>query len=681
MKNKSKTVKPARRFGLGVRMTVTVLVVLIVIFTGLFLLINNSVYSSSYQGAVNNMQTAAADRSEIIKNYIQSTEDTLTAYLKAGQIYDMLRDQDNAEKTAAAQKYTENFSKDISNLEGIYASSWETKILVHTNAGATGKITRPDEDKRKQLHDAILATDGVYNTGILISPASGLQIISMYKAVREEDGSHIGLGGIGVFTDGLVEKLNELPLNGLDNANYYLVNANTGEYIFHPDSEKITTIAEEEYINNIIATVKDSAEPVDGYMSFNNGNDIAAYSYLDKQGWVFILTDNASEVLASANSLKLQLIIICFASMFILTLCVYLIIRFLIKPLKRVTNAVISLEHINFDAADEVTDLTNNPDEVGEIAAAVVNMCVSLRNATNDVARILNELANENLAVDVNANSQFYTGDFSQLAESLEVIKRKLSDVMTDIHCAAEQVSSGSGQVASGSLALSQGTVDQSASIDELTQSLKKIDEQTKENADNCNNARELMNKTSQYVAEVNAKMQDLSDAMNNINATSGKISNIIGTIEDIAFQTNILALNAAVEAARAGEAGKGFAVVADEVRNLAGKSAEAVGDTTSLIESSIEAVNYGTDISERTAQAMKTLEEYTDSINKIVDEITASCVQQKVMTEAITEDVAKISGIVQANSATAEQSAAASEELSGQAEMLKELVGKFKLE
>ena len=674
--------KQIRRFGLGVRITVTVLVVQMVVFTCLFLLINNLVMTSSYQNAVNNMQTAARDRSEIIENYIRSIEDTLTAYLKAGQIYDLLRNPDDSEKTAAAQKYTENFGKDISNLEGIYASSWDTKILVHTTVQVVGKITRPDEDRRKQLHDAILATDGVYNTGILISPATGMQIISMYKAVREEDGSHIGLGGIGIFTDGLVEKLNQLPLDGLDSSVYYLVNVNTGEYIFHPDSEKITTVAEEAYMTDIIGRVKDSTEQLTGYLSYNDGEEnIAAYSYLNEQGWVFVLADKSSEVLAFAKSLQLCLIIICLISMLLLTLFVYLIIRYLIKPLKRVENAVISLEHIDLDASKDVEDLVKNPDEVGTIAAAVVDMCASLRNATNDVARILNELANENLAVDVKENSQYYTGDFSQLADSLAIIKEKLSGVMSDINCSAEQVSSGSEQVASGALALSQGTVEQSASVEELVQSMNKIESQIEENAGNCNSARRLMDKTSAFVDEVNLKMQSLTDAMNNINETSGKISNIISTIEDIAFQTNILALNAAVEAARAGEAGKGFAVVADEVRNLAGKSADAVGDTTLLIESSVNAVNNGTEISVQTAEAMKTLAEYTASVKQIVDGITESCERQRKMAQAINSDINKISGVVQSNSATAEESAAAAEELSGQAEMLKELVGKFRLE
>lgn len=681
MERKNYMEKQKKRFGIRVRITFTVLLAQVIAFTAMFLLINGLVSSSSYENAVNNMQTAAQDRSEIIENYISSTEDTLTAYLKAQQIYDLLKNLDDPEKTAAAQKYTEEFGKDISNLEGIYASSWDTMMRVHTTPQVVGKITRPDEDRRKQLHDAILATDGVYNTGILISPATGEQIISMYKAVREEDGTPIGLGGIGIFTSGLVEKLNSLPLTGLDNSEYFLINVNTGEYIFHPDSEKITTIADEPCINDIIARVKDSSEAVTGSVTYNDGGDyIAAYTYMENQGWVFVLADKSAEVLASVSMLQVELIFICLITICLLTLNVYFVVRHLIDPLKRVENAVIDLEHIDFGAAQAVEDLVKCPGEVGTIAAAVVNMCASLSNATGDVSRVLNELANENLAVDVKQNSQYYIGDFSKLADSLEVIKSKLTNVMSEIYDAAEQVSSGSGQVAAAAGTLSQGTVEQSASVEQLAENIGNIQTKIQQNAENCDSARELMDKTSAFVKEVDQKMEALTEAMNNINETSGKISNIISTIEDIAFQTNILALNAAIEAARAGEAGKGFAVVADEVRNLAGKSAEAVGDTTLLIESSVNAVNNGTEITGQTVEAMKTLGEYTASVKMIMDDITESCKRQEEMAEHINSDISRISGVVQSNSATAEESAAASEELSGQAGMLKELVGTFKL-
>ncbi len=668
---------------LGLKISAAVLITQFIAFTFLFIFMNSSVTVSAHDNAVNNMQTAAIDRSEIIQNYIKSTEDTLTAYLKAEQIYDLLRDPSNAEYVSAAQKYTETFGKDLTNLEGIYASSWDTKMLTHTNVNVVGKITRPDEERRKQLHDAILATEGVYNTGILISPATGEQIISMYKAVREEDGSHIGLGGIGIFTSGLVDKLNELPLDGLSEAKYFLVNANTGEYIFHPDAEKITTVAEEEFVNDIIAQVKGQSEDVCGSINYKDENgrkNIAAFNSLSEQGWVFILSDKSSEVLAAAEVMRIKLGIICIVSEILLTIAAYFVVRKMIAPLKTVENAVTELGNIRLDAADEVDKYTGRKDEIGNIANAVNMLCISLKNATNDIGRILGEMADENFAVDVEMNRNYYIGDFAVLADNLEAIKNKLSSVLTDISVAAEQVSSGSEQVAAGAQTLSQGTVEQTVAIDQLAANLENIEEQVKANSENCIEAHKLMNNTSGYLDEVNGRMDSLTEAMTNINSTSDKISNIIKTIEDIAFQTNILALNAAVEAARAGEAGKGFAVVADEVRNLAAKSAEAVSDTTKLIGSSVEAVNSGSKITAQTAEALKTLDEYTLELKKIINDITESGRRQTDMVTKITEDINRISGVVQSNSATAEESAAASEELSGQAGMLKELIGKFEL-
>lgn len=178
---------------------------------------------------------------------------------------------------------------------------------------------------------------------------------------------------------------------------------------------------------------------------------------------------------------------------------------------------------------------------------------------------------------------------------------------------------------------------------------------------------------------ESSQRMKEMLTAMDDINQGSGEISKIIKTIEDIAFQTNILALNAAVEAARAGEAGKGFAVVADEVRNLAGKSADASKNTSSLIEGSLHAVERGTKIASETALALDEVVNGVEDVSAAINEISAASADQASSARQVTQGIDQISSVVQTNSATAQESAAASEELSGQAQILKNLVGQFK--
>lgn len=667
---------------IGIKVAIPVLVVQLVVFSLLFIVVNNSLSKAMNESARSNFKTAAMDRSEIIESYIKSTEDILTAYVKSDQIKNLLNDPANSQYAAEAQKYTEDFSKDLANVEGIYASSWDTKTLTHSNPNAIGLVTRPEEERRKPLHDAMIAANGVYNTGIIISPSSGNQVISMYKAVQNDKGEYIGFGGIAVLTSGLVDTLDGLGLDGLESSQYFLINANTGEYIFHPDTEKIATVAEEKFVNDIIAEVKGTTEDTCNYTQYKDGGTkyIAAYNSIASHGWVFIISDKTSEVFAAANSLRIVLAIICVLSALVLSVIVYLVIGNTIRPIKTVENAINRMSDIQLNVTDDVAKLSQRDDEIGHIAKASSKLCENLKKAVEDIGRILGEIAERNLTVDTDLNKELYIGDFSEIYTSLTKIRTNLVGVMEDITTSADQVKSGSWEVSEGAQTLSEGTIRQTSSIDQLADNIASFEEQVQSNSGNCNEARILIEKTADYVDRVNEKMSGLTAAMQNINETSDKISDIIKTIEDIAFQTNILALNAAIEAARAGQAGKGFAVVADEVRNLASKSAEAVNDTTVLIDSSIEAVNHGAEITTETAEATHLLREHTIAVKKLVEEIAQSSNTQAEMVRNVNEEITQISGVVQANSATAEESAAAAEELSSQSALLKELIGKFKL-
>lgn len=317
-------------------------------------------------------------------------------------------------------------------------------------------------------------------------------------------------------------------------------------------------------------------------------------------------------------------------------------------------------------------------DETGMLLTDLQKTVTNLHTITTDVSHHLQQMARGNLSTTLTME---YHGDFSKIRTSMESILTGLNVTLAQIHVSAEQVSSGSEQVSDGAQALSQGATEQASAIQQLSATVGMISERVADNARSAQNAKGTANQTGQELAHSNTKMLEMITAMGDISGKSGQISKIIKTIEDIAFQTNILALNAAVEAARAGAAGKGFAVVADEVRNLASKSAEAAKNTNVLIGETVKAVENGTRIADDTAKSILAVVNDAQKVIGLVDEIALASGEQATSIHELTRGIEQIASVVQTNSATAEESAAASEELSSQAQMLQELVSQFTLQ
>lgn len=349
------------------------------------------------------------------------------------------------------------------------------------------------------------------------------------------------------------------------------------------------------------------------------------------------------------------------------------IIRSLTKPIKEITNAAeaISRGDLDYDV------MHTSKDELGMATLTISNTIKTLKLYVGEIDRVLSEMSRGDMTT---STSVEFIGGFAPIKTSVEQILSSFNGTLSRIDEAAERVSSGASQVSEGSQALSHGTAEQASSIEELSATINEISEQIKQNAKNSDNVSKITQESAQEVEKNSKKVEFMTEAMYDIRNSTNEISKIIKAIDDIAFQTNILALNAAVEAARAGAAGKGFAVVADEVRNLASKSAEAAKSTADLIENSIKSVERGTKIADETKESINSMVKSIRESVKLVDEISEASKEQAESIMQITMGIEQISSVVQTNSATAEESAAASQELSEQSNLLKELVEQFEL-
>lgn len=322
---------------------------------------------------------------------------------------------------------------------------------------------------------------------------------------------------------------------------------------------------------------------------------------------------------------------------------------------------------------------SRSKDETGKMMNSIRSLTAGLNELIHDIDYLLSNMSDGNFDVRSRCEER-YVGDFSGILRSIDRLSARLSDTLRSVGQAADQVSAGAGQMADSSQVMAQGSAQQASSIEELSATANEITRQVETTAGYAKTARSENLRSHEQIQVCSEHMKELVDAMHLIDDKSKEINKINKTIEDIATQTNILALNATVEAARAGAAGKGFAVVADEIRSLAGKSTEASKTTSQLIDETVRAVNEGTRLSDETAQV---LQEVVDSAQKTMEAVTQifkAANEQSDAVGQISQSIGQFSDVVQTNSATAQETAAVSEELSGQADCLTKQVRQFVL-
>ena len=481
----------------------------------------------------------------------------------------------------------------------------------------------------------------------------------------------------------LVDIMNSLVVS--ENGNAYMIDAdgntiadtdisNIGVENIEEDAKTDSSLEELAALN---AQMRQGKTGVGSYEYNGVKNKMLAYTPVDEtDGWSIAITAPASDFLGTTYksiAATVVLVIVVLAAAVVVSIR---IAKGIGVPVKACADRLSLLQEGDLSSPVPTYE---SKDEIGTLSQGTAIIVGALKEVIEDVTYLLKEMGNGNFAV-TSRNPAIYKGDFAEVYKSLENIRYTLSGTLQQIGQAADQVSAGAEQVSSGAQALAQGATEQASAVQELSASINEIDNNAKNNAQAARDARAMMDEAVDQVRLSHEKMNDLRSAMGDILGGHQEISQIISTIENIAFQTNILALNAAVEAARAGSSGKGFAVVADEVRNLASKSDEAAKQTKLLIEQSTQNVERGSQLTEDVSASLDKTTESAGNAQNYISQVVDSIVETTDSIDQVTTGVDQISSVVQTNSATAEESAAASEELSGQSQIMKELVEHFTL-
>lgn len=519
---------------------------------------------------------------------------------------------------------------------------------------------------QKALKGEVCASD------VTVSRLTGRNGISIAAPIMDDKNIIKGVVYLRSSTD-FVADITE-NINVSENSYTYVVSKD-GTIIVHPNTDLMLTCNITEGDTDLGEEGKKIVSEDEGFCEYKYKGEKLLCGYCtipNTDGWKVVVVAPQSDYSYIVKDSALKLVLFSLIGLAITIVIAFIMSSKICKPIDYATTALKAIEQGNLDV--EIPRV-GRADEAGNLQNMTGDLMKSLKGIIGDVNKTLESIAQYNLCVE---DIKDYPGEFNTMVSNVNSIKATLTDLISEIQRAAITVDTGSKELSQATAAMSEGTLAQANSIQSLAEDLGTVVDVINRNSEREETVNEKLGNLDNQIKNMNNKMSELMNAVNDVETLSASIKKIVGTIDGIAFQTNILSLNASVEAARAGDMGSGFAVVADEVRNLAVQCGESSNKTAELIGNCIDAINHAKKCADDTFSNLSSIVSESAEIASAFEGISKDTVSQAEKSKMIQKEINNISDVVQTNTATAEETAAATEDLANQAANLGDMVKNF---
>lgn len=539
--------------------------------------------------------------------------DSVKTFATAPIVKEFLLDPNNEELAAKAEQYTVDYFNALDGWEGIYIADWNSKVLTHPAPPVIGKVMR-EGDRLEQLRNDMLDADGVLDYGIIVSPASGQLIISMYYAVYDDNKKPIGYVGAGTFINPICDSVSDVSTLGLPSAYMYVVD-NDGTILYHPQEEKVGQPFENEALNDIFVKLSEEAEIDPGVITYTyDGVEKYASYYVGYDGnYISLITTDSSDFTRNTNKITTLIFVISICGVIFFSVLASLIGRLIATPLKNIAECALQLAdgrtEISLTAKSHINETVSIIDAFHTLTENISKAITEVRTNVSKVDKSVDNVADKTAA---NADS---ISQINQVIEEVAQTSQQVAESAQSINNKAEKLGNDIDVI--------------SASVKRLKETSDSISEANARAGEDMAKTMDSSSKTAEAVALIVEKIKKTNEAVDKINAC-------VKAITDITSQTNLLSLNASIEAARAGEAGRGFSVVAGEIRNLSDASKTSAEEIKAIVSEIVELSN----------QNSKSANEIMDIINSELQTIKETQEKYKTLSELVESSLTEVKTI-----------------------------------